>query len=165
MAERTLSIGALVCCLSLAMGVALGCSDATAASRAFAVTLSPELVRTSSPDSIQMRVSVRNGGSNDVRLAFERAIAEVETTPGVWQRVAGGEALYNITMTNIDIPPSTERVLVGGLVPLYDIPDIRYMPAGRYRLVIRYVPLNASRSEPPPSSYVESYSNVMVIVP
>jgi hypothetical protein len=145
----------------------LGCSDSTAPGSRVEVTLTPETVRRSFPDSALMRVSVRNGTAVAIRLAFETGIVQVETTPGVWQRVTGGDGYYNITGKSDanDIEPSTQRLLVDGFALGFFVSDIRSMPIGRYRIAIKYAVLNASRSQPAASSYVETYSNAMVIAP
>jgi hypothetical protein len=150
--------------LALAVSLTFGCSDSTGPNGSVEVVLTPETVRRAFPDSAPLKVGIRNAGSTPVRLAFESAVVQQETIPGTWQRVAGGEGLYNITGTSIDIEPSAQ-LLAGGGVPTYVIPDIRYMPVGRYRVVIRYARLNSSRSEPATSGYVEAYSNVMVVTP
>ena len=158
--SRSRGIWLIVTCL----GVALGCGDATAPTGTLEVFLTPATVRRSYYDSTQMRVSFRNGTPSIVQLAFETAIAQVETSPDVWLKVAGGDGYYlDVIPGANDIAPNAQRSFGDGPMFAAGFPDIRPMPAGRYRLVFKYVQLNAKGS--PASSYSEAYSNPMVIVP
>jgi hypothetical protein len=83
----------------------------------------------------------------------------------VWEVFAGGGG-YFITDSQAayDVQPGNQQSSPGSPYTAGHFPDIRGMPAGRYRLAYTYWRVNADGTANE-SSANEAYSNVMTIVP
>lgn len=149
MAARTLSIGALVCCL------AASCTDSTAPAGGVEVTVSPDTIRLSASGDAMIWYVRRNSSSSQLRLYGERIDVQSEVAPGDWRIVADTPDPYvQFALRDAETPTGA-----GDVAGFWTVS----VGPGRYRLRYGY---KLARADGTPSGDHRTVdSNVFVVIP